>query len=255
MANGISALIITFNEERNIERCIRSLFSVADEIIVLDSFSTDATPQICLDLGVVLLQRKWEGYAASKNFLNQHAKFDYILSLDADEVLSEELLQHISQAKKTGLSGVYSLNRLTNYCGKWIYHSGWYPDWKVRLFPAKTSKWVGDLVHEELDFPTSLPVQRLKGDVFHYSYISYVDHRQRADRYSHLTAQKYVSKGKKPGIFAPYLSCMTRFFSMYVLKLGFLDGYMGFKIAQISGLSNIVKYKEVRRLNRENNKV
>lgn len=255
MANSISAVIITFNEERNIERCVRSLTAIADEIIVLDSFSTDATAKICSDLGLVFLQRKWEGYAAAKNFLNQQARFEYILSLDADEVLSEELQQSILTAKKKGLSGVYSLNRLTNYCGKWIYHSGWYPDWKVRLFPAKTSKWVGDLVHEELDFPASLNIQKLKGDAFHYSYISYTDHRQRADRYSVLTAQKYVNKGKKPGVLAPYLSCITRFLSMYILKLGVLDGYMGFKIAQISGLSNIVKYKEVRRLNRENKKI
>lgn len=251
MSISISAVIITFNEERNIERCIRSLLAVADEIIVLDSFSTDATQKICESLGVVFLQREWEGYAASKNYVNLQAKFDYILSLDADEALSEELQQNILEVKKSEFSGVYKLNRLTNYCGKWIYHSGWYPDWKIRLFPKTGCEWAGDIVHEELIYPSDLTVKELKGDLLHYSYVSYDEHRKRADHYSRLTAQKYLLNGKKAGIFSPFLSCIMRFFSMYFINKGFLDGYAGFKIAQISGQSNYFKYKELRRLNRE----
>jgi glycosyltransferase involved in cell wall biosynthesis len=251
MAISISAVIITFNEERNIERCIGSLQSVADEIIVLDSFSTDKTAEICTRLGVVFIQRKWEGYAASKNFVNQQAKFEYILSLDADEEISEDLRKSLLVLKNSDFTGLGKVNRLTNYCGKWIHHSGWYPDWKIRLFPKDQCQWVGDIVHEELEVPEDIEVIDLNGDLFHYSYVNYEQHRKRADHYSSLTAQKYVNQGKKVGVLSPYLSCLARFFSMYVMKKGFLDGYAGFKIAQISGLSNQFKYKEVRRLNRE----
>jgi len=252
--NKLSAVIITFNEELNIERCVLSLKPVADEIIVLDSFSTDNTAEICKNLGVVFMQRKWEGYAASKNFLNQQAKFEYILSLDADEEVSDDLRKCLLEIKNSDFSGIGKINRLTNYCGKWIHHSGWYPDWKIRLFPKDGSKWVGDLVHEELEFAQELDELELKGDLFHYSYVNYEQHRKRADHYSSLTAQKYVNQGKKAGVLSPYLSCLGRFFSMYVIKKGFLDGYAGFKIAQISGLSNRFKYKEVRRLKREKSK-
>ena len=251
MAISISAVIITFNEERNIERCIRSLRTIADEIIVLDSFSTDKTVEICKNLDVEFIQRAWEGYAASKNFLNQQAKFEYILSLDADEEISEDLLKSLLVLKNSDFTGLGKVNRLTNYCGKWIHHSGWYPDWKIRLFPKDQCQWVGDIVHEELEVPKELVELELNGDLFHYSYVNYEQHRKRADHYSSLTAQKYVNQGKKVGVLSPYLSCLARFFSMYVIKKGFLDGYAGFKIAQISGLSNQFKYKEVRRLNQE----
>ena len=245
----ISATIITLNEERNIERCIRSLQDVADEIIVLDSFSTDDTERICQSLSVRFEQRKWEGYSESKNYLNGLAKFDYILSVDADEALDDELKQAIIEVKKLNDPEIYSVNRLTNYCGKWIRHSGWYPDVKVRLFPAKGSHWDGAVVHEELVYPTNLEVQQLKGHLEHYSYYSFKGHRERADKYSALTAQKMHKKGKKASVLKPYLSALGRFVSMYFIKLGFLDGRMGFKIAWISAQSNVFKYKELRRLN------
>ncbi len=254
MAITISAVIITFNEERNIERCIRSLQTVADEIIVLDSYSTDKTAEICNKLGVDFKQREWEGYSASKNFLNKLAKFEYILSLDADEEVSEELRKSLLEIKNSDFNGIGKINRLTNYCGKWIRYSGWYPDLKIRLFPKDKCQWVGDIVHEELDVPKDIEIKELNGDLFHFSYVNYEQHRKRADHYSNLTAQKYVNQGKKAGVLSPYLSGFGRFFSMYVIKKGFLDGYAGFKIAQISGLSNQFKYKEVRRLNKEKNR-
>lgn len=247
----ISATIITLNEERNIGRCIKSLKPVVDEIIVLDAFSNDRTEEICNELNVVFEQREWEGYSASKNYLNSKASYEYILSIDADEALDERLQGAILAIKTEENPGVYSVNRMTNYCGKWIKNSGWYPDVKVRLFPKEGSVWQGAHVHEELEFPANLHVEQLEGHLEHYSYYSYKDHRQRADKYSALTALKMYERGKRASVFKPYLSAIGRFIAMYFLKKGFLDGKMGFKIAQISAQSNVFKYKEMRRLQRE----
>lgn len=249
----LTATIITFNEERNIERCIRSLEGVADEIIVLDSFSTDRTEEICKRLQVRFEQRVWQGYSESKNYLNGLVSTDYILSLDADEALDDRLKEAILAVKANPNPQVYAVNRLTNYCGKWIKHSGWYPDVKVRLFPKEGSFWDGAIVHETLIFPKDLKVEALAGHLEHYSYYSQEDHRERADNYSRLTAQKMHAAGKKASVLKPYLSAIGRFVSMYLFKLGFLDGKMGFRIARISAQSNVLKYKELRRLNRENN--
>lgn len=246
----LSVVIITLNEERNIERCIKSIRDLADEIIVLDAFSTDQTQAICERLGATFYQRKWEGYAASKNHLNSLCSSEYILSLDADEAISEDLYTEIALAKARGLQGVYTVNRMTNYMGKWIKHSGWFPDVKPRLFPKEGTYWSGAYVHETLEFQQK-PLQHFKGILEHYSYYSYEDHRARADKYSRLTAQKFHAAGKQVSPFKPYVSALGRFVTMYLIKLGFLDGWAGFKIAQISALSNILKYNELRRLNRE----
>ena len=248
----ISVAIITLNEEVNIERCILSVLPVADEIIVLDSFSSDQTVEICTGLKVKVIQRKWEGYSASKNYLNNQASYSYILSIDADEELSPKLQSSILKIKSEGLVGVYDFSRLTNYCGSWIKNSGWYPDVKTRIFPKELSKWTGDVVHETLDFPSNLSKETLKGELFHYSYVTQNQHRERADKYSALTAIKYYQQGKKAYFFTPILSALGRFISMFFIKRGFMDGISGFKIAYISACSNYFKYAELRRLNREN---
>ena len=247
----ISTTIITLNEERNIERCILSLQKISDEIIVLDSYSTDRTEEICKKLNVRFVQRKWEGYSASKNHLNGLVKHDYILSIDADEAMDEKLEQAILNIKEIDSPQLYSVNRMTNYCGKWIKHSGWYPDVKLRLFPKEGCEWEGEFVHEELSYPIDLELIQLDGHLHHYSYYDYIDHRQRADKYSSLTAQKMSKSGKKASVLKPYFSGFARFVTMFIIKTGFLDGWQGFKIAQISAQSNVFKYKELRRLNKE----
>ncbi len=247
----LSATIITLNEERNIERCILSLKNVADEIIVLDSNSTDRTEEICLAHNVTFVKRDWVGYAASKNYLNNLANFDYILSMDADEAVDEELEKAILKIKTESKPELYSVNRMTNYCGKWIKHSGWYPDVKTRIFPKEGCFWDGEFVHEELVYPEGSKIVQLDGHLSHYSYYSFEGHRKRADKYSTLTAQKMNKAGKSAGPLKPFLSGLARFVSMYLIKAGFLDGYMGFKIAQISAQSNVFKYKELRRFNKQ----
>jgi glycosyltransferase involved in cell wall biosynthesis len=248
----LSVVIIALNEERNIARAIDSAQSIADEILVIDSFSTDKTEQICVEKGVRFMQQKWEGYSKTKNLANNLATHDWIFSLDADEALDEEMQNAVQEIKKKGFDGIYTVNRLTNYCGKWIKHSTWYPDWKIRIFPKSKAQWEGEYVHEELRFSEKLPEFQLEGHLHHYSYYNYSDHRKRADKYSLLTAQKLYESGKSAGPLRPLISGIGRFVTMFILKLGILDGWKGFKIAQISGLSNIVKYKELRRLNKQN---
>lgn len=248
----LSAVIITRNEARNIERCLASLVGVADEVIVLDSGSTDETEALCRSFDFVrFFVREWAGYSAAKNYANQLATHAYLLSIDADEALSPELKKSLLREKERGFSGVYGLNRRTNYCGTWIRYSGWYPDYKIRIFPKAQARWTGEYVHEELTYEPSLPEKALQGDLLHYSYYTHAEHRTRADRYSWLTAQKMRAAGKKASFLKPYLSAVARFVSMYFLKLGFLDGYAGWKIATISARSNHYKYASLRRLNKE----
>lgn len=249
--NKLSVVIITFNEARNIKRAIESVQHIADEIIIVDSFSTDETKDICESLNVRFYQQKWVGYSEQKNYANSLANFPTIFSLDADEAVDKVLEKEITNLKAKGFSAVYIVNRMTNYCGKWIKHSGWYPDKKIRIFPKET-KWEG-IVHETLLFKKQFKEIELAGHVEHYSYYSFEQHKEVADKYSYLTAQKMNANGKKANIIKPYLSAFGRFVSMYIFKLGFLDGKMGFKIAQISAKSNILKYQELRRLNHESN--
>ena len=250
--NKLSVVIITFNEARNIERAILSVKKIADEIIVVDSFSTDDTSKICKHYQVKFHQRKWTGYSDQKNYANKLAQYDTIFSLDADEAVDSTLEKEILSLKSKGFKDLYIVNRMVNYCGKWIKHSSWYPDKKLRIFPKELANWEGEFVHEELNFSESLSQIELKGHLEHYTYYNFIEHRERADKYSFLTAQKMYNKGKSATTLKPYFSAIARFISMFIIHLGFLDGYLGFKIAQISAQSNVIKYKELRRLNNEN---
>lgn len=236
----LSAVIITFNEARNIKRCIASLQDVADEIVVVDSFSTDATPSICKGMNVQFHQREWKGYSKQKNYGNGLASNDWILSVDADEVLSEELKAAIIFEKQNGKGFNFSFNRLTNYCGKWIKHSGWYPDRKIKMFNRTKDDWQGE-VHETLTVNPST-VKRLKGDLLHYSYNSVSDHVKRTDVYSTLGAKELFENGKKASILKLLFNPWLKFNKMYFIKLGFLDGMAGFTIALITAYGTFLKY-------------
>ncbi|MGB1037463.1 MAG: glycosyltransferase family 2 protein [Bacteroidia bacterium] len=220
----ISAVIITYNEEKYIQGCIVSLKDIADEILVVDSFSLDRTKAICLELGARFIERKWEGYAKTKNWANAQAKYAWVLSMDADEVLSKDLRSSILSEKMKGLNDrrIYKFNRLNNYCGKWIRHAGWYPDTKVRLFDKTHAIWQGD-VHEELSFSQTVDEIHLKGDLLHYTIMDKEDHISRLKKYNGL-AKKY------PNLAYTFFSSMFTFIKMYILKLGFLDGQLGFQL-------------------------
>jgi glycosyltransferase involved in cell wall biosynthesis len=245
----LSAVIITYNEARNIKRCISSLQGVADEIVVVDSHSTDATPSICKGLGVQFHQRDWKGYSKQKNYGNGLASNDWILSIDADEALSDELKESILKIKETSKEFNYSFNRLTNYCGKWIRNCGWYPDTKIRMFNRTQDDWQGE-VHEKLTVdPNS--VKKLKGDLLHYSYHSVSDHVQRIDKYSTLGAEELKANGKRASVFNILFNPWLKFNRMYFLQLGFLDGLEGFTISLITAYGTFLKYIKLSFLTRE----
>ncbi len=248
MAITISAVIITLNEEQNIGRCIDSLSGVAEEVIVLDSFSTDKTAEICQAKRVKFFQKRWQGFSASKNYANDLATMDFVLSVDADEVLSDELRQSIIEQKKNPVFIAYSVNRLTNYCGQWIHYCGWYPDTKIRLFKRGEAMWTGE-IHEELAFSSRVEIKKLKGDLLHYSFPTIASHIGTLNSFSEIAAKEAFSKKKKVSfILHIILNPLFTFFKKYIFQKGFLDGYYGFIICAISGFANFTKYVKLNEL-------
>jgi glycosyltransferase involved in cell wall biosynthesis len=244
----LSAVIITHNEEKNIERCLLSAMRLADEVIVLDSFSTDQTVVICNKYpSVKLIQRKWEGYALSKNYANSLATNEMILSLDADEEISVELENEI-RATPLSSDTVYHFKRLTNYCGKWIHYCGWYPDSKVRIFSKYNAFWEGNFVHEVLAFKTDLKQVTFNGNLFHYSYYTISEHKQRIVKYANLHAQQLKAEGKFFSVFKWLLSPVFKFFKTYFIQLGFLDGYYGLVISLVSARYVFLKYSILKQI-------
>ncbi len=246
----ISAVIITLNEEANLKRCLDSVHDLVEEIIIIDSGSTDSTPNIAQQYSKVkFINRAWEGYSKTKNFGNQQVKNEWILSLDADEVISDELKTNLIKLKSEPPQDlyVYEMNRLTNYCGQWIKYAGWYPDKKVRLFPKNYAKWQGDFVHEVLKF--DLPIQHLKGDLLHYSYQTIQQHREKTYKYAQLHAKQMQKNNLKPNFIQIFLSPIFTFLKMYFLKLGFLEGKLGFHLCYISAWGTYLKYKLLKNTN------
>ncbi len=246
----LAAAIICYNEEKNIERCLQGLIDCVDEVVVLDSFSTDRTKEICEKYSVRFIQREWEGYAHTKNQLNSLIEADFIFSVDADEVPDDLLKTEINKIKTSDFHGIYVVNRKTNYCRKWIKYCGWYPEYKARIFPKGKAEWTGDHVHEVLDYDRSLEVKYLDGHLEHYSYYTIEEHKERTEKYALLSAQKYHEEGRKAFLFTPFVSAVLKYLNILLLKRGFLDGYAGFQIACISARYNCIKYKELRRLNK-----
>jgi len=245
----LSVVIITYNEERNIGRCIQSVQEVADEILVIDSLSTDNTKSICTQPGVRFYEQPWLGYSEQKNHGNSLATYDYVLSIDADEALSEELTNSILELKKKGFSGAYSFNRLTNYCGHWIHHSGWYPDTKVRIFNRHQVSWTG-VIHETLTLGDT-EIQSLNGDLLHYSYYSEEEHHRQIKRFTDIAAQDYYERGKKASMLKLYGSPLAKFFRDYFINLGFLDGKAGLKICALSAKATYLKYQKIQNLRKQ----
>jgi glycosyltransferase involved in cell wall biosynthesis len=246
----VSAVIITFNEERNIGRCLESLRGVADDVVVVDSGSVDRTEEICRSYGANFIRQAWLGYSEQKNFANGHARCDWILSIDADEALSERLRRSILELKSEGTIRVCRFARMTNYCGHWVRHGGWYPDHKVRMFDRRKARWEGAL-HEELQGFSMSEVIRLEGDCLHYSYDTVEDHHRQADRFTTLAAEELFRTGKRAGLWRLHLGPVWKFILDYGLRLGFLDGSAGFRIARISAGATRMKYVKLERLRRE----
>ena len=247
----ISAVIITLNEEKNIGKCLDSLKAVADEIIVVDSFSTDQTELIVKENGAKFIRNKFDNYVTQHEFADKQTTHDIIITIDADEVLSAELIDSIQKVKRYWRCDGYSMNRMTNYCGKWIKHSGWYPDIKLRLYDRRKGKWIGQKIHERFTLFEGSTKGHLKGDLLHYSYFSISQHVNQANKFTDITALAAFEQGKKSGIFNILFNPAFKFFRNYILHFGFLDGYYGYVICRISAHATFLKYIKLRQLHLE----
>ncbi len=240
----ISAVIVTLNEERNIARAIESL-RCADEILVVDSGSNDRTREIAARLGARVMEEPWRGYAAQKNFAAHTAAYDWILSIDADEALNEELEGEVLALKLTEPAfKVWSMPRLAQYCDRWIRHSGWYPDKKIRLYHRGFGEWVGSYVHESVK--SEHPVGELKGHLLHFTCGSLSEHVQTVDKYTTLAARELAMKGRPVPLRRLTLDPAWTIFRTYVLRRGFLDGPQGVAIAWMAGVYTFLKYAKAR---------
>ena len=240
----ISATIITFNEQKNIARAIESL-RCCDEVVVIDSGSVDRTVEIATRLGARVVDHPWTGYASQKNFAAQEARYDWVFSIDADESLSEALEAEIWRLKKSGPRyDAYTMPRLAQYMGRWIFHSGWHPDRKVRLYDRRKAAWTGSYVHESVEVRGT--VGHLQSNLLHYTCDSLSQHLATMDRYTTLSAEQLVAEKVKIGWRHLLFDPPWTFFRTYFLKRGFLDGAEGLAIAYMASLHNFVKYSKAR---------
>lgn len=242
----LSAVIITFNEEKNIGRCIDSIKDLADEILVVDSFSKDNTLEICNQKGARIIQNKFEGHIQQKNYALSQATNDWVLSLDADEALTDELKQSIHAILQNPSKKGYRFNRLTNYCGKWVKHCGWYPDSKLRLVNRNFAQWGGINPHDKLQLSLGLDEGFLSGDLLHYSYYTKEDHYRQIEYFGQIAAQEAIKKGEKVGVLKVMIKVIAQFIKSFILKFGFMDGITGLKISYRSAFATYRKYQLIR---------
>ncbi len=241
----ISAVIIAFNEEENIADAVKSVVW-ADEVLVVDSESTDETRTIAESLNAKVLTKKWQGFSKQKQFAVDSAAYDWIFSLDSDERMSDPLKDEILELKnqpEDSLASGYKIPRLTFYMNRWIRHGGWYPDWQLRFFNRRKGKWKDVLIHESVQMQENTRVEKLSGDILHYSIPDGAYHnRMIATRYAPLAAEQMFRRGRKTSPFKIFTAGLMAFLQTYVLKLGFLDGLAGFCIARFAAHHAFLKH-------------
>lgn len=236
----LTGVVITKNVEQTLTLCLKSLQQVADEIIIVDSGSTDQTLEIAKQFDCKTIKTNWLGYGNTKNLGNKVAKFPFILSLDADEELSKELIAEILEIKSFN-DKIYSFKRLNNFCGKWIKFGAWYPDIKIRIF-SKEILWNDALSHEQLLIPKGATINLLNGNLNHYAYQNLSQLKEKTNLYSQLGALQKSSQPTFILILKLVCSPVVGFFKSYFLKLGFLDGYFGYVIAFYNAKGTFLKY-------------
>jgi glycosyltransferase involved in cell wall biosynthesis len=242
----LSVTVITLNEEKNIDRCLRSVKEIADEIIVVDSLSTDKTKDISLSHGATFIEQPFLGHIQQKNFAVSKATNMYVLSLDADELLSDELKNSILMEKQKGFPSLaYSMNRLNNYCGKWIHHGDYYPDRKIRLWRKDAGVWGGENPHDKVIVTGDTTAQQLKGDLLHYSFSTVEQHRRQMQYFSTIAANAMYYKGKKRNYAKLLLNPAWSFLRGYLIKGGLKDGAAGLRIARMNAWYTWLKYKKL----------
>jgi glycosyltransferase involved in cell wall biosynthesis len=247
---NLSVVIITKNESKNIARCLKSVADLSNDIIIIDSFSNDDTKDICNNFNLRFFEQNFTDYSSQKNYGNNLSKNEYILSIDADECLSEELKNSIESINiDKSQNKAFTFNRLNHHSGKPIKHGGWYPDKKLRIFNKNYGEWQGE-IHEKIIFSSSSEIQHLKGDLLHYTYNSFEEHLNQAIKFSNLNAQSDFKNKRRVHFIQQYTSPFFRFIQVYFLKSGFLDGKIGFNIAKITAHATFLRRKELISLNK-----
>jgi glycosyltransferase involved in cell wall biosynthesis len=236
----VTATIITFNEERKIERCLESI-SWADEIVVVDSHSTDHTVEICKRFTERVLIRDWPGYIEQKNFAIEKATHDWIFAIDADEEVSPQLQEEIKRLKHFGfMTAGYQMPRKVYYLNRWISHGTWYPDYKIRLFNRKHGKWGGINPHDKIMLTGKCV--KLRGDLYHYTYDNLRSHILQINSFSSISAAELKKRGKRPSLLNIVFNPLIKFINSYIIRRGFIDGVAGFYIAVIIRFEAFLKY-------------
>ena len=245
----LSGVIITYNEEKNIEKCIRSLLSVTDEIVVVDSLSTDQTKSICLKHNVTFIEQEFLGYIEQKNFALQQAKYDHVVSLDGDESLSDNLQRSIITLKSNWVLNGYFCNRYNKFCGQWIKYSDWYPNKKLRVFDRRKAEWKGINPHDNIVMHNNEDkIGHLKGNILHWTYQTYSEFNQKTEYFSSISAKAYYDLGKKAPLSKIIFNPTWAFFKAYFLRLGFMDGLNGFIICAQTANITFLKYIKLKEL-------
>jgi len=247
----ISACIITCDEEDRLGPCLDSLAGVADEIVVVDSGSRDRTRELARERGARVVERGWPGHVEQKNHAIAAAAHDWVLSLDADERLSPELEASITALKTRGPGAErgYFLNRHTEYLGRWINHGGWYPQWRLRLFHRGAGRWTGENPHDRVEVEGACG--KLEGDLLHHTYRSLSDHVRTINSFTSIAARERYRAGRRFRVTSTLVGPAWRFFRMYVLRLGFLDGVAGLVLAIMAGYYVFLKHAKLLELQLE----
>lgn len=248
MKTKLSVVVITYNEEKNIGRCLASVEDIADDIVVVDSYSTDRTGEICRQHGVRFIPHTFYSHIDQKNWAIAQARYPHILSLDADEALSDQLKESILEVKDNWQHDGYYFNRLTNYCGKWIRHTTWYPSRKLRLWDACKGHWGGINPHDKFKLDPGTSRRHLKGDLLHYSYYTVDEHRAQLEKFSSIHAHSYYTMGIKTNMVKRIAHTAWRFMNDYIFRMGFVDGKSGFIISKLGAREVNLKYLKLRNL-------
>ncbi len=247
----LSVIIITFNEASNIEACLKSV-AFADEVIVMDSGSTDGTPDMARKLGAVVhVSADWPGFGPQKNRALELVQHSWVLSLDADERVPPELARQIQKGMLAGSGSAYEVPRLTQFCGRWIHHCGWTPDYVLRLFKRGSAVFSTDLVHERVVLSQG-ETGRLTSPLWHYSYPTPAHYWRKLEQYSQAWAQQRFAMGHKTSMLRAGSAAVLAFFRSYFFRLGFLDGAMGFAVCTMQAQAAFGKYFALYCLNQKN---
>ena len=238
----LSVVIIAFNEENYIEKCLKSAQDVADEILVVDSLSTDKTPEICKSYGVRFISHAFEGYVNQKNFALKEAKYDHVLSLDADEALSEPMHKAIVEIKKDWKYDGYIFNRKNKYCGKWMEFTTLYPDRKLRLFDRRKGKWTGYDPHDHVEMKQGSSIKKINADLMHWAMEDMEEQKRKTRDFAEVAAKAYVAEGRDPWAGQGLIHSTWRFIKEYFFRMGILEGKQGFWFASSSAKYTYLKY-------------